>query len=92
MSSRGEDLRNVFQAAHHEIGGFFHGLSEADIDAVPLFAARAAPGGTVAAETYANLLNAALFELAHAPALDGLLLAPRGEGCRNVSPIWMATG
>jgi microcystin degradation protein MlrC len=78
--ARGEEVRRVFQEAHHELGGFFQGLSEANLEAVPLFAARAAPGGTVAADTYATLLNTALSELAHAPALDGLLLAPHGAG------------
>ena len=43
MLLEGEPVRARFDGAHHEVGGFFAGLAEEHIDAVPIFAARALP-------------------------------------------------
>ena len=47
----GEEVRQVMGNTHHEVSGFFAGLTEANqanpeqpIEAVPIFAARAVPG------------------------------------------------
>ena len=47
----GEAVRERMGATHHEVAGFFAGLEEAGIDAVPIFAARAMPFGTIPAQT-----------------------------------------
>ncbi|MBL4883518.1 MAG: M81 family metallopeptidase [Planctomycetaceae bacterium] len=81
----GEDVRRVFQDALHEVGGFFSGLDEAGVEAVPIFAARAVPGGIVTQETFDYLTTEMLNQLETAGPLDGLLVAPHGAGvCESV--------
>ncbi|WP_373652248.1 M81 family metallopeptidase [Schlesneria sp. DSM 10557] len=74
----GEDVRQAFATAHHEVRGFFDGLAAAGIEAVPLFAARALPFGTIEPEAFNHLLDMMLSELRKAGPLDGLLVAPHG--------------
>ena len=74
----GEDVRRRFASAHHEIRGFFDGLASANIEAVPLFAARAMPFGTIDEPTFDALTRMMLEELKYAGKLDGLLVAPHG--------------
>src|SRR5437870_4911588 len=82
----GEAVRARFEAAPHEIGGFFAGLAEAKIEPVPIFVARALPFGVITADTYARLL-ALLFEaLERAGDLDGLLVAPHGATVSEAHP------
>lgn len=89
----GEPVRAAFADAAHEVGGMFGGLAEAKIDAVPIFAARALPFGTVTDETYATLKARLLDALRNAGSLDGLLLAPHGAtvsaAVRDVDGDWM---
>lgn len=74
----GAAVRERFEGAHHEIGGFFEGLEEAGIEAVPVFAARALPAGVIAAADFEALLARMLAALESAGPLDGLLAAPHG--------------
>lgn len=74
----GEAVRSAFEGTHHEVGGFFEGLSKAGLTAVPIFAARAIPSGTIAAETFDELCARLSSALAAAGTLDGLLIAPHG--------------
>ena len=74
----GSGVREKFTAAHHEVGGFFLGLANAGLEAVPIFAARAMPYGTITAETFDTLLQWMFAELDRAGPLDGLLVAPHG--------------
>lgn len=74
----GEDVRRHFASAHHEVRGFFDGLAQAGLDAVPIFAARAYPFGTIEAAAFDRLIALMLEELQHAGRLDGLLVAPHG--------------
>lgn len=74
----GEEVRGRLADAHHEIGGFFRGLAEAKIDAVPIFVARALPFGVIAADAFAALMQRLDDALAAAGPLDGLLVAPHG--------------
>lgn len=82
----GENVRRALATAHHEVGGFFQGLDEQGIEAVPLLAARATPFGTMTAETLDRLLEMILFELRRAGPLDGLLLAPHGATVAQSQP------
>lgn len=75
---RGEAIRKAFADAHHEVGGFFQGLAEADIEAVPLFAARALPSGTIEASDFEVLTLHMLDAVRVAGPLDGILVAPHG--------------
>jgi microcystin degradation protein MlrC len=74
----GAGMREALAAAHHEVGGFFAGLAAAGLEAVPLLAARALPGGMLTADAVAALLAALDAALAAAGPLDGLLVAPHG--------------
>ncbi|MGH7128082.1 MAG: M81 family metallopeptidase, partial [Planctomycetaceae bacterium] len=83
---RGEAIREALAGSHHETGGFFAGLDEADIEAVPVFAARALPFGTVTAETFERLQEMLFAALAEAGPLDGILAAPHGATVSEAEP------
>lgn len=74
----GEEVRQHFATAHHEVRGFFDGLAQAGIEAVPIFAARALPFGTIEADAFERLVQQMIEELESAGRLDGLLVAPHG--------------
>ncbi|MDA0658371.1 MAG: M81 family metallopeptidase [Planctomycetota bacterium] len=74
----GDEVRNRLETAHHEVGGFFEGLAEHDMEAVPIFAARAFPYGVIAANAFDELLSMMLDSCSRAGSLDGLLVAPHG--------------
>lgn len=77
---RGEAVREHFRNSHHEVGGFFEGLMPAGVEAVPIFAAIATPGGVVTADALEELLAMMMDCLDAAGALDGILAAPHGAG------------
>lgn len=74
----GESVRDRFQNTEHEVGGFFGKLCKEQIEAVPIFAARAYPSGVIEAETFDTLINRLLAQLDSAESLDGILAAPHG--------------
>lgn len=74
----GEDIRQHFSDAPHEVGGFFHGLKKAGIEAVPIFAARAYPNGMIESATFDQLVERIISNLQSAGSLDGILAAPHG--------------
>ncbi len=74
----GEAVRGRFADSHHEVGGFFGGLAEQNLEAVPIFAARALPFGVVTAEALDALLRRLDAALDRAGPIDGLLVAPHG--------------
>src|SRR6478672_10553699 len=82
----GEEVRRRFAGAHHEVGGFFAGLAEAGIEAVPIFAARALPYGVIVADAFNALLERMLTALDRAAPLDGLLVAPHGATVAENAP------
>lgn len=82
----GADVRSQTIGTHHEVGGFFAGLDQEGITAVPIFAARAMPYGPLTAETFSKLLERMFDELERAGPLDGLLLAPHGATVSQEQP------
>jgi microcystin degradation protein MlrC len=74
----GAEMRRRLEHAPHEVGGFFAGLDEAGVEAVPLLLARALPYGPITRETYSRLLELVRERIASAGRLDGLLVAPHG--------------
>ena len=74
----GEEVRQHFATAHHEVRGFFDGLAHAGIEAVPIFAARALPFGTIEADAFERIVQQMIEELESVGRLDGLLVAPHG--------------
>lgn len=82
----GEAIRDAMQEAHHEVGGFFEGLDAAGAEAVPLFAARALPSGTILSADFGELVDAMLSAVAAAETLDGILVAPHGATVSELQP------
>jgi len=75
----GEAIREQLADTEHEVGGFFAGIADADeFEAVPIFAARALPYGTIEAEAFDRLVAQLLGNVSNAGALDGILAAPHG--------------
>ena len=90
----GEAVRERFAEMAHEIGGFFAGLQAEDVDAVPVFVARAVPFGPIETATFDRLLVIMLDQLAQAGHLDGVLVAPHGatvcESVRDADGHWLS--
>ena len=90
----GEAIHKLFAASHHEIGGFFEGLTKQSIDPIPIFAARAIPSGVITAQTANALVEQILKELDDADHLDGLLIAAHGaavaENHRDFDGHWLS--
>ena len=91
---RGPAIRDLYHAAAHEVGGFFTGLDEAHVEAVPLTAAWAMPAGVITAETGERLVADMLEAVQQAGPLDGLLVAPHGaavaEHQRDFDGYWLS--
>lgn len=93
LLATGHSVRELLAAAHHEVGGFFAGLEAAGVEAVPIFAARALPYGTMTAECLTALLARLDEAVDAAGPLDGLLVAPHGatvsESVEDVDGHWL---
>lgn len=76
--AEGEAVRDVFATAAHEVAGFFAGLRQENLEAVPLLAARALPSGTIETAAFDELLRRLRHSLDRAGTLDGILAAPHG--------------
>ena len=89
----GEAIRDQLADSHHEIGGFFAGLKDAGAQAVPIFAARALPSGTIQAAAFDTIVSRIINELHEAGSLDGILVAPHGatvsEQHRDADGYWL---
>ncbi len=92
----GEELRSKYERGHHQISGFFAGLTEAGMEAVPLFHASTPPSGTIVKETCDELIRLMFEALDQAGPLDGFLVSPHGanagEGSdyRDLDGFWLA--
>jgi microcystin degradation protein MlrC len=90
---KGQAIRAEYGDAHHEIGGFFEGLDEEDIEAVGVFFAWALPSGMITAQARDKLLATLIAELSKAGELDGLLVAPHGAAvavdCADMDGFWL---
>lgn len=82
----GAAVRDRFANAPHEVGGFLAGLDKAGIEAVPIFAARALPFGTVTVEAFDELTRRMFAALDEAGPLDGVLVAPHGATVAEDNP------
>ncbi len=91
---RGDAVRQAYESAYHEIGGFYAALAEAQIEAVSLFGGWAMPGGTITHETCEQLVAGVLAALVEAGPLDGVLVAPHGaavgEQWRDFDGHWLS--
>ncbi len=89
----GEAIRRRFAKTPHEIGGFFAGLQEENIEALPILAARAVPYGPIETATFQRLLELRHSEVASVGKLDGILVALHGatvcESIRDADGHWL---
>jgi len=94
MLLRGEAVRERLADTHHEVGGFFAGLAGEQVEAVPIFAARAVPYGAINTDAFDELLAMTFASLETAGELDGILVAPHGatvcEAHRDADGFWLA--
>ncbi|MDA0746626.1 MAG: M81 family metallopeptidase, partial [bacterium] len=74
----GEEVRRAYAGGLHETSGFFQGLEEAGIEAVPMFSASTPPSGRITRETCDALLELMFEEVEKAGEVDGMLVAPHG--------------
>lgn len=88
----GDAIRTAMAAAHHEVGGFFAGLESGSreravsVQAVPVFAARALPSGTICAAAFDELLDRMFTALGRCGSLDAVLVAPHGATVSEQQP------
>ncbi|HUE71503.1 MAG TPA: M81 family metallopeptidase [Pirellulaceae bacterium] len=74
----GEEMRRRFDGTHHEVGGMLHALAEEQVEAVPIFAARALPFGRIEQAAIDEILSRMWRALDAAGILNGVLVAPHG--------------
>jgi microcystin degradation protein MlrC len=82
----GEEVREQYSNAHHEISGFFQTLAAANIEAVPIIFAHASPWGKVTDEALDAIWKIVEDGLEAAGPLDGILAAPHGAGVNESRP------
>ncbi len=82
----GEEVREKYSEAHHEISGFFQTLAKAGIEAVPIVLAHATPWGKVTDEALDTIWQIVADGLRAAGPLDGILAAPHGAGVNESRP------
>lgn len=89
----GGEMADYCRHSRHETGGFWHELSGAGAEPVPLLLALAMPGGILTAQTAEQLVTMAVEQLQRAGCLDGLLVAPHGaavsESSRDFDGDWL---
>ena len=66
----GNEIREKMVDSHHEVGGFLEGLDAAGFDAVPIFAARALPYGTICKQAFDQLMERMFLLIDQAGPLD----------------------
>lgn len=90
----GEDIRTAYGGSRHEVGGFFEGLAQANMSAVPILLALATPSGVITGDAFEQLMKMINDGLDGAGPLDGLLVAPHGaavsEDHRDADGRWLA--
>jgi microcystin degradation protein MlrC len=91
----GSDVVQRFAGSQHEMGGFIASTSnDPSIEIVGVFAARAAPYGTIASECWDTLMQRLVAALDRYGPYDGLLVAPHGanvaENALDADGDWLS--
>ena len=90
----GSKIRENMFDAHHEVGGFLEGLEVEGVEAVPIFAARALPYGTITKQAFERLMERMFFLVEETGPLDGYLVAPHGatvsEDYPDADGFWLS--
>lgn len=81
----GEEVREKMGASNHELGGFFRGLADEAVEAVPLAAFRAYPYGPVERDAFAEMKRELCDAVANSQ-IDGLLAAVHGATVAEGTP------
>ncbi|NKB65960.1 MAG: hypothetical protein GKR89_02755 [Candidatus Latescibacteria bacterium] len=91
----GEEIRREYENGLHQITGFFQGLAEGGMEAVPLFDASTPPSGTITKETCEELIGLMFEQVDQAGPLDGFLVSPHGANAgegpdyRDLDGFWL---
>ena len=82
----GDAIVDTWAQRTHEIGGFFAGCARRGFEPVPVLAGDAMPSGTIASNTFADLVGEMLHGVERAGHLDGILLAQHGAAVAEDFP------
>jgi microcystin degradation protein MlrC len=89
----GEEMHRRFDGAHHEIGGMLFALEKEQVEAVPVFAARALPFGRIERAAIEEVLRRMWQALDAVGTLNGILVAPHGatvsEPYPDIDGYWL---
>lgn len=82
----GQEIREEYADAHHEVGGILEVFDESDTEIVPLFFAEATPGGALRKDTYEKLCSLLLETLKEQGPWDGIVLCAHGAAVAESYP------
>lgn len=88
----GNEVADVFEDGLNEVSGFFAGLAESGIEAVPLFYASTEPSGRITKDTCNALMQMMFEQVDRAGELDGWLVAPHGANVGEGEAYWDLDG
>lgn len=92
----GNEVADGFEDGLNEVSGFFAGLAESGIEAVPLFYASTEPSGRITKDTCDALMQMMFEQVERAGEPDGWLVAPHGanvgdgEDYRDLDGYWLS--
>ncbi len=92
----GNEVADGFEDGLNEVSGFFAGLAESGIEAVPLFYASTEPSGRITKDTCDALMQIMFEQVERAGEPDGWLVAPHGanvgegEDYRDLDGYWLS--
>lgn len=82
----GEEIRERYSHAHHEISGFLQTLAQEGLEAVPLIFAHTQPWGKVTDDALDTIWSLVCEGLRREGRLDGILAAPHGAAVNESRP------
>ena len=82
----GEDIRQEYGQAFHEVGGMLEVLDHSEVEVVPLMFAEGIPSGIVQAGTLSDLSDQMITALKNHGPFDGVLVAPHGAAVSESHP------
>ncbi|MDE2998948.1 MAG: M81 family metallopeptidase [Gemmatimonadota bacterium] len=88
----GNEVADLFEDGLNEVSGFFQGLAESGIEAVPLFYAGTEPSGRITKGTCDALMQMMFEQVERAGEPDGWLVAPHGANVGEGEDYWDLDG
>ena len=85
-------VAEVYESGLNEVSGFFEGLAESDIEAVPLFYAGTEPSGRITKDACDALMQMMFEQVEGAGGPEGWLVAPHGANVGEEEDYWDLDG